>query len=57
MVAVTVLVDPGEDVHRSSCQSRHEDGVIIVVSKTVTLTATNSTQAGQFVAMAGGMVS
>ena len=57
MVAVTVLIDPREAVHRSNCRSHHEDGVIIAVGRTVTLIAADPHQAGQYVAMAGGMVS
>jgi hypothetical protein len=56
MVAVTVLVDPKEDVHRSSCRSYHEDGVI-AVSRTVTLIATDPSPVRTAEAMAGGMVS
>jgi hypothetical protein len=56
MVAVTVLVDPKEGVHRANCRSGHEDGVI-AVSRTVTLIATDHHQSGQPEAIVGGVVS
>jgi hypothetical protein len=56
MVAVTVLVDPKEDVHRSSCRSHHEDGVI-AVSRTVTPIAPDPSPVRTASSRTDGMVS